>query len=109
MVPLTARTKQTKQTRIKQMKDFREYKTLKSFATAVARGFGCGRADEIVIGDANTVRSHTRCGWRKNTTGEYVPNAYLRNFGWKNTFYQHAHTIVTVTREAFDHFNAVAE
>lgn len=29
-------------------------------------------------------------GYRKHTTGEYVPKSYLCHFGWKNTYYQPA-------------------
>ena len=29
-------------------------------------------------------------GHRKKSNGQYVPNSYLSNFGWKNTYYQHA-------------------
>lgn len=35
-------------------------------------------------------------GYRKNTTDEYVPNAYRANFGWKNTYYQHARLAINV-------------
>lgn len=63
-------------------------------ANIIARQNGYGSATEIVRGDDNKVISHTRYGYRKYTTGEYVPNSYLSNFGWKNTYYQHACTVV---------------
>ena len=72
------------------------------------RSFYGDRADEIIAVVREKVRYYETtwsvvnfvdtpeeegfipCGYRKNTTGEYVPNAYRRNFGWKNTFYQRA-------------------
>ena len=65
-------------------------------ANSIARKSGYGRATEIILGDEDKVVSHTRYGYRKYTTGEYVCNKYRSNFGWKNTFYQHAETVVTV-------------
>lgn len=45
-------------------------------------------------------------GYRKNTTGEYVPNSYLNNFGWKNTYYQHASLYITIPEQGiFDRVN----
>ena len=66
-------------------------------ANTIACRAGHGRADVVRIGARNRVLSHTAFGYRKYTTGEYVPNAYLANFGWKNTYYQHAETVVEVT------------
>ena len=63
-------------------------------ANQIARQAGYGTATEIIFGDAEKVVSHTSYGYRKETTGEYVPKAYLNNFGWKNTYYQHAETVV---------------
>lgn len=37
-------------------------------------------------------------GYRKCTTGEYVPNSYLANFGWKNTYYQSSVAEITLPR-----------
>ena len=65
-------------------------------ANAIARAFGAGRATEIRLGERDRVLAHTRRGYRKSSTGEYVAKAYLSNFGWKNTYYQHAKTIVEV-------------
>lgn len=65
-------------------------------ANAAARRAGHGSATEINFAEIKTpqVISHTCYGYRKNTTGEYVPNKYRSNFGWKNTYYQHAETVV---------------
>ena len=63
-------------------------------ANRVARAAGFGKATKIVFGTETRVISHTRRGYRKYTTGEYVPKAYLANFGWKNTYYQCAETVV---------------
>jgi hypothetical protein len=35
-------------------------------------------------------------GYRKYTTGEYVPNAYRAKFGWKNTYYQNVVCVVAL-------------
>ena len=40
--------------------------------------------------------SCTGYGYRKLTTGEYVPNAYRDHFGWKNTYYQPAMLEITI-------------
>ena len=59
------------------------------------------KATHIIVGDDSKVVSYTRFGYRKYTTGEYVPNKYLSNFGWKNTYYQHAECDVMVNIENF--------
>lgn len=66
------------------------------FANAIARAAGHGKATKIVRNGSNQVVSHVNFGYRKLTTGEYVQKAYLRNFGWKNTYYQSAETVVSV-------------
>ena len=68
-------------------------------ANSVARKEGCGTATEIKFSpDAicGKVVKHIHYGYRKYTTGEYVPKKYLANFGWKNTYYQHAETVVAL-------------
>jgi hypothetical protein len=70
-------------------------------ANQIARKAGHGSAYEIKFGRSDRVLSHVRYGMRKKTTGQYVPTAYLRNFGWKNTYYQHAITIVQVDPRKF--------
>lgn len=70
-------------------------------ANSIARAEGCGRAThfEIVEDEPSRVVAHTPYGYRKWTTGEYVPKAYIYNFGWKNTYYQHAQTFVAINRQ----------
>lgn len=70
-------------------------------ANSIARKEGCGWATTITFDPAQPegVVEHTSFGYRKKTTGEYVPNAYLRNFGWKNTYYQRAETVVNLHPE----------
>ncbi len=65
-------------------------------ANSIARKAGYGKATHIIfqIEGEETVISHTHYGYRKYSTGEYVPNAYRANFGWKNTYYQTAKTVV---------------
>lgn len=65
-------------------------------ANAIARAAGHGKATEIVFTGQNAVISHTPYGWRKYSTGQYVGNTYRTKFGWKNTYYQHAETVVSV-------------
>jgi hypothetical protein len=65
-------------------------------ANRIARQNGFGKATAVEFGIEDKVISHTCYGYRKYTTGEYVPNKYLANFGWKNTYYQHAETIVQI-------------
>lgn len=66
-------------------------------ANAIARANGYGMATKITRDSGpSRVVSHVPYGYRKNTTGEYVPNAYRCNFGWKNTYYQNALTEVNV-------------
>jgi len=71
-------------------------KTLQQKANALARSKGYGIATEIVLIDETEPKiiRHIKYGYRKNTTDEYVPNAYRQNFGWKNTYYQPAVTVV---------------
>ncbi len=70
---------------------------IQKIANTIARGNGKGRATSIRFNPAITAPKikHTSYGYRKYTTGEYVPNAYLKNFGWKNTYYQQAETEVS--------------
>jgi hypothetical protein len=65
-------------------------------ANIVARRAGYQKATKIVFTGENKVISRTNGGYRKYTTGEYVSNAYRTKFGWKNTYYQHAETIVSI-------------
>jgi hypothetical protein len=67
----------------------------------IARRAGHGYAAEVIVGDDSRVVKHTPYGYRKYTTGEYVPNAYRNNFGWKNTYYQPATTVVLVNVDNF--------
>jgi hypothetical protein len=63
-------------------------------ANAIARRAGYGKATRVVLGTQDRVLSHVAYGYRKYTTGEYVCNRYRANFGWKNTYYQCAETVV---------------
>ncbi len=63
-------------------------------ANQIARAAGYGRATAIEFGRENKIVKRQSPGYRKYSTGEYVAKAYLANFGWKNTYYQHAITIV---------------
>ena len=76
-------------------------KSIQTLGNSIARRAGYGLATEIKIDrrlkpGTGYVAEHVAYGYRKNTTGEYVPNKYRANFGWKNTYYQHAETIVVL-------------
>ncbi|MDD5149991.1 MAG: hypothetical protein PHC28_05845 [Flavobacterium sp.] len=66
-------------------------KTLQTIANIIARKYGHSRATAITFSGSISepvLKKSTRFGYRKTTTGEYVPNSYRNNFGWKNTYYQ---------------------
>lgn len=59
-------------------------------ANIIARQNSFSIATEVILGKENKIIDYTRYGYRKYTTGEYVPAKYRNNFGWKNTYYQPA-------------------
>ena len=65
-------------------------------ANQIARSAGHGRATRIIEGNRDCVLSHVAFGYRKISDDQYVPNSYRSNFGWKNTYYQKAATVVMV-------------
>ena len=71
---------------------------IQKIGNSIARQNGCGTADKIVFKPVTCffVSDHIDRGYRKYTTGQYVPKKYLSNFGWKNTYYQHAETTVAL-------------
>lgn len=71
-------------------------KLLQTRANRIARNNGYGSATSVILGKQDRIVNHTPYGYRKCTTGEYVPNAYRANFGWKNTYYQQAETVVEI-------------
>jgi len=79
-------------------------KEIQRMCNAHARKFGFGTATVIEfdpglpLGECRVI-DRVRYGYRKNTTGEYVPNKYRSCFGWKNTYYQAAITVVAVNPE----------
>lgn len=86
---------------IEEWEKTRSEKRIQKFANAFARQHGWGRATEITISNKITepeIGETQHFGWRKNTTGEYVSNAYRQNFGWKNTFYQPAQCEVIIPK-----------
>ncbi len=75
----------------------KEQEKLQTRANSIARKYGMGRATSVIFGDEEKVTESLAYGYRKNTTGEYVPNAYRANFGWKNTYYQSAQCTVQLS------------
>lgn len=71
---------------------------IKRYANAVARKNGYGKANQICIGNEDKIVDRIAYGYRKYTTGQYVSNSYRNNFGWKNTYYQPAITVVQIHR-----------
>ena len=65
-------------------------------ANSFARKNGHSIATCITIGDNFKLINNTPYGYRKFTTGEYVPNKYRQNFGWKNTYYQCAKCHISI-------------
>lgn len=85
------------------MKKLNEQK-LQKLANSIARQFGYGRATKVLFGNVKEPKIIDRVapGYRKNTTGQYVPKKYLMNFGWKNTYYCHAVLVVMLPLELID-------
>lgn len=55
----------------------------------------CGTSwQSVSLHHGNGETEHTASGYRKYTTGEYVPNSYRDKFGWKNTYYQSASLVI---------------
>ena len=72
---------------------------IQTTANIVARDNSMGRATKIIKGENLEMVSSTDFGYRKNTTDEYVSNAYINNFGWKNCYYQSAECVVSIPPE----------
>ena len=69
------------------------HRLIQRLANSCARRNGYGKATAIRFEDFTVVES-TPFGYRKKTTGQYVPRAYRSRFGWKNTYYQNAVCVV---------------
>lgn len=70
-------------------------------ANSVARKEGYGLATKIIFLAGVTeprVTSHTRYGYRKKATDQYVPKAYVSK-GWSSVYYQPAKTTVAFPLE----------
>lgn len=76
-------------------------KNLQKLANIIARKKGYGTATKVLFSNDKEpfILYRKQPGYRKKTTGEYVPNAYLNHFGWKNTYYCHAETVVVLPLE----------
>ena len=68
-------------------------KLYNKLANIIARNAGYGKATKIVRGSADRVISAVSAGYVKNTTGEYVSNAY-RKKGWGSVHYVNAECVV---------------
>jgi hypothetical protein len=66
-------------------------------ANIIARKNGFYRATKVILGNENKVVSHTPCGYRKHSNGEYVTIKYRMSMGARMSFYyQHAETVVEI-------------
>lgn len=65
-------------------------------ANIIARKAGHGTATEVICGKVDRVIDHTPYGYCKKSDGQYVPNAYRNNFGWKNTYYRFGALVVEI-------------
>ena len=75
-----------------------DHKYVTYLANTIARKSGHNEATEIKFKSCKRgfVESSTAYGYCKYSTDEYVCNAYLNKFGWKNTYYQHAECVVVL-------------
>ena len=76
-------------------------KSLHSAANAFVRQHHHHSATSIILSPnlqpfEFKIMATTKRGYRKKSDGQYVPNKYLSNFGWKNTYYQSAEVEVHV-------------
>lgn len=79
------------------MQPMTKYETVQNIANAISRAAGFGVCTELQFTHCENPKIyHTKYGYRKYSSGEYVPMAHLRNFGWKNTYYQSAEVTVFV-------------
>jgi len=69
---------------------------IQTTANITARSENMNAATKIVKGESLGVTGYTQFGYRKNTTDEYVPHAYMQKFGWKNCYYQSAECVVSI-------------
>ena len=72
-------------------------------ANRIARKNRWRTATHVIYGDDTRIHGDMclSYGYRKFTTGEYVPNKYRANFGWKNTYYQCAICAVEININDF--------
>jgi len=70
---------------------------IKTKSNSFARKNNFGKATKLVKGENDfEIVNSTQFGYRKYTTGEYVPNAYMNKFGWKNCYYQNAECVIAI-------------
>lgn len=70
-------------------------------ANILARKHGYLKATKVICGSNFKLIKAIRYGYRKFTTGEYVPHKYRCNFGWKNTYYQKAIFEIQIPEDIF--------
>lgn len=78
------------------MQELELYQHRKAVSFARAKGFHTYTSIRYDRTRPEGVEISARTGYRKRTTGQYVPNKYLANFGWKNTFYQAAICVINL-------------
>ena len=70
--------------------------TRQQIANTVARRSGYHRATAFEQAEVTAIAYSVPCGYRKRSTGAYVPNAYVRK-GWSSVYYQVAICVVTLS------------
>ena len=90
--------KHTTTLEVKEVDDVTNAPTYFKMANAYARRNHFGRATRVIPGDTYAILTAQSAGYRKTSTGDYVHKAYLRHFGWKNTYYQALECCVMIPR-----------
>lgn len=79
---------------------------IQRYANCIARDNGYGRATAIKFEKqlkCPLISTRIEPGWRKKTTGDYVPFKYRLKSRGHGIFYQHAETTVVLPMEILEH------
>jgi hypothetical protein len=79
--------------------DFPLGSILAKHANAISKGHGYGSATTIILSDEDKLVEGTHSCWRKKTTGEPVPQAYV-NKAWSSCYYSRSTVVVAVNSHA---------
>ena len=79
--------------------DFPLGRIIEKHANAISKGHGYGPATTIILSDEDKLVAGTHCGWRKKSSGERVPQAYV-NKGWSSCYFSHSTVVIAVNAHA---------